>query len=72
MIYLGEGGGIEPQTRIEAQGLTLYCNQIVTGFSLSNRPGESQAQPRSRASGSRARLLTRPVERLVRLRFATV
>ena len=29
---VAEVGGIEPHTRVVAQGLTLYCDQIVTVF----------------------------------------
>jgi len=29
-------GGIEPHTRVVAQGLTPYCDQIVTTFSTRN------------------------------------
>ena len=32
MINLMEAGGIEPHTRVVAQGLTPYCDHIVTTF----------------------------------------
>ena len=32
MGYIGGGGGIEPHTRVVAQGVTPYCDQIVTVF----------------------------------------
>ena len=33
MNYLnGGGGGIEPHTRVVAQGLTPYCDHFVTVF----------------------------------------
>ena len=28
--YIGGGGGIEPHARVVAQGLTPYCDHIVT------------------------------------------
>jgi len=31
-IYMVEVGGIEPHTRVVAQGLTPYCDHIVTTF----------------------------------------
>jgi len=34
----------DAHTRVVTQGLTPYCDPIVTVFSLSNRPGGSQAQ----------------------------